>query len=130
MLLDEHLSPEIAGSLRSRGHDVVAVSERGELRTAKDIDVLVVAGRERRVVVTQDIGDFMRLGARRLPDRRWHLGVVLAPPRAFPTSSGGFGRLIRALEALLTDHPGDDDLIGDVIWLQRAADDGPRPEEL
>ncbi len=130
LLLDEHLSPEIAGSLRSRGHDVVAVSERGELRTAKDIDVLVAAGRERRVVVTQDIGDFMRLGARRLPDHRWHAGIVLVAPRTYPTSSSGFGLLIRALEALLTDHPGDDDLIGDVIWLKRAADDQARPGEL
>ena len=117
LLLDEHLSPEIAASLRSRGHDVVAVSERGELRTAKDIDVVVAAAREQHVVVTQDIGDFVRLGARRLPDRRWHSGIVLVAPRAFPTSRNGFGPLIRALEALLLDHPGDDDLIGDVIWL-------------
>jgi hypothetical protein len=123
LLLDEHLSPALAASLRSRGHDAVAVSERGELRTAKDIDVLVAAAGEQRVVVTQDIGDFMRLGARRLPDQRWHRGVVLAAPRTFPTSRDGSGLLIRALDVLLAAHPGDDDLVGEVVWLKRAPDD-------
>jgi hypothetical protein len=124
LLLDEHLAPDLAESLRSRGHDVVAVAERGDLRSRKDIEVLVAAARERRVVVTEDVGDFMRLAARRLPDLHWHAGVVLVAPRSFPTSSDALGRLMRALDALLVDHPGDGDLIGEVIWLKRAADDG------
>ena len=123
LLLDEHLSPEVARSLRSRGHDVEAVAERGILRSEKDIDVLVAAAREQRVVVTQDIGDFTRLGARRLPDLHWHAGVVLVAPGAFPTSSEGFGRLIRALEALLAAHSDDEELIGEIAWLKRAPED-------
>ena len=130
LLLDEQISPAIAEALRRRGHDIVAVGERRDLLSRTDLDVLVAAAAEGRVAVSENIRDFARLGAHRLPSRRWHHGVVLVSRRGFPGSRNGFGLLIRALEALLTDHPGDDDLIGDVIWLKRAADDRPRPDEL
>lgn len=119
LLLDEHLSPDIAEALRSRGHDVVAVTERRELRGRPDVDVLVVAAAERRVMVTEDIRDFAWLGLRWLPTRRPHHGVVLVPRRSFPRHPAGYGGLVRALEALLAAHPGDDDLVADVVWLKR-----------
>jgi predicted nuclease of predicted toxin-antitoxin system len=123
LLLDEHLSPQIAESLRSRGHDVVAVVERPELRGRPDIDVLVAAAAERRVVVSEDIRDFARLGLSWLPSRKPHFGTILVSRRSFPRHPAAYGRLVRALEALLAAHPGDDDLVGDVIWLRRAAPD-------
>jgi hypothetical protein len=123
LLLDEHLSPGMAEALRSRGHDVVAVAERTELRGRPDIDVLVAAAAERRVVVTEDRRDYVRFGLRWLPSRRPHHGVVLLSPRSFRRHPAGYGRLLRALEALLAAHPGDDDLVGDVIWLERASSD-------
>ena len=123
LLLDEHLSPQIARALRSHGQDVVAVAESPEMRRGSDVEVLIAAASERRVVVTRDIGDFTILGARRLPNQRWHHGVVLVPRHSFPASDEGFGRLIRALAALMGAHPGDEDLVGQVMWLARSPDD-------
>ena len=121
LLLDEHLSPEIAVALRQRGHDVVAVAERPDLRRSADIAILAVAASEGRVVVTQNVRDFAALGARRLPSRKPHAGVVLVPRQRFRGSRSGFGLLIRALAAFLDAHPGDDELAGRVIWLECAS---------
>ena len=126
LLLDEHFSPDIADSLRRRGHDVVAVAERVELRGLVDPDILDIAATEHRVVVTGDVGDFARLGGRRLRNLKPHVGVVLVPRRSFPGSADAFGRLIRALDALLLAHPGDDDLTDDVVWLKPADEGGAK----
>ena len=124
LLLDEHYATEVASALRDRGYDVIAVAERQDLRRRMDIDVLVAAAEEGRVVVTEDAKDFVPIGLRRLPSREPHSGIVLVSPRAVPRSRNGFGLLIRALDALLVAHPGDGDLVGDVIWLRQATDDG------
>jgi len=123
MLLDEHFSPEIAASLRRHQHDVVAVAEREDLRGKVDPALLAAAATERSVVVTEDVGDFMPLAARRLSDRKPHRGVVLVSRQAFPRHRAGFGRLVRALETLLAQHPGDDDLVGSMVWLERVPDE-------
>jgi hypothetical protein len=123
LLLDEHYSPEIATSLRGRGHDVVAVTERTDLRHLADTSILDTAAAEGRAVVTEDAKDFMPVGARRLSSRESHHGVVLVSPRSFPRTRRGFGRLVRALDALLAQHPGDHDLVGSVVWLK------PLPDE-
>jgi hypothetical protein len=123
LLLDEHYAPEVASALRDRGHDVIAVAERQDLRRKIDIDILMAAALDGRVVVTEDAKDFMPIGLRRLPSREPHSGIVLVSPHAFPRSRNGFGLLIRALDALLIAHLGDVDLVGEVVWLKRAADD-------
>jgi hypothetical protein len=119
LLLDEHLSPKLAEVLRRAGHDVVAVAERPDLRGRPDSDVLTAAAAERRTVVTMDIADYAILGARRLPSRQPHHGIVFVSRRTFPRSGDGLGLLIRALESLLASHPGDEHLLGEVFWLER-----------
>ncbi|MFL5839912.1 MAG: DUF5615 family PIN-like protein [Thermoleophilaceae bacterium] len=59
--LDEHLSPEIARQLRDRGHDVVAVGERSDLRGRSDRVHFASLPDERRAIVTRDLGDFRSL---------------------------------------------------------------------
>ena len=123
LLLDEHFSPDVARALRERGHDVVTVPDRPELRGEEDSVILDRAADEGRVVVTVDVRDFSRLGLRRLPSLKPHFGIVLVTPMSFSASSRGFGRLIRALEALLAAHLGDEDLVADVHWLQPVPED-------
>ena len=100
LLLDEHLSPEIARQLRGRGHDVLAVGERHDLRGRPDRVHLASQPDQRRVIVTRDLGDFRPLlaGALRSGTRTYGLICV---PRRFSLSRREIGRLVHALDALL-----------------------------
>lgn len=72
LLLDENLSARVALDLRSEGHDVVHIRERGALGRS-DQQVLDLAFEEDRVLVTANVADFQKLaGAREI-----HAGVVL-----------------------------------------------------
>ncbi len=61
LLLDEMWSPEIAKQLRRREHDVISALDRDDVRVLSDEDLLELARKERRVVVTRDVGDYSRL---------------------------------------------------------------------
>ncbi|MBI2982806.1 MAG: DUF5615 family PIN-like protein [Chloroflexi bacterium] len=117
LLLDEMWSPAIAEQLRRRGHDAIASLERDDLRGLSDDAVLDLARSLRRVVVTRDVGDYAGLARRLRGEDRDHHGVVLVSPRRFSAAAEGIGALVRALDALLKEHRGNDDLVNDVMWL-------------
>jgi hypothetical protein len=108
LLLDEKYPSAVAERLRARGHDVVAVTERPELRSLTDPDVFMVSQRERRAVVTENVADFVEI-ADRLDERgQPHFGLVLIDPanyrRGHPRT---IGRMVTQLDQLLRDHPDD-----------------------
>jgi uncharacterized protein with PIN domain len=70
--LDEHVSRAVAKGLRQRGADVLTVPEAGMIG-ASDEEHLALAGREGRVIFTQD-DDFLRLAAQGY----LHAGIVYA----------------------------------------------------
>jgi uncharacterized protein DUF5615 len=118
LLLDEHLSPSIAAVLRSRGHDVVAIAERDDLRGVSDTLVFAAAARERRAVVTVDVGDSRAVAVAALASGGSSFGLVLVSPGRY---SGG-GPLLAALDQLLRELPADDDLVvrrGGEVWLRQ-----------
>jgi Domain of unknown function (DUF5615) len=119
LLLDEHLSPEIARQLRERGHDVVAVGERTDLRGRPDRVHFASLPDEQRAIVTRDLGDFRPLLAEALRRGASTYGLVCVPAR-FPLNRDGIGRLAAALDALLAAHPAVDAAVslGGEIWLQ------------
>jgi predicted nuclease of predicted toxin-antitoxin system len=122
LLLDEHLSPEIARQLRELGHDVTAVAERADLRGRPDRVHFATLPGEQRAIVTRDLGDFRPLLAEALRRGSKTYGLVCVP-RRFPLSRDAIGRIVAALDALLQAHTEVDAAItlGGEIWLQDPA---------
>ena len=118
LLLDEHLSPEIARQLRAQGHDVIAVAERDDLRGRSDRVHFASLPDQQRAIVTRDLGDFRPLLADALRRGTPTYGIVCVPHR-FPLRRDTIGRIVRALAALLDAHPEPDAIIkqGGEIWL-------------
>jgi predicted nuclease of predicted toxin-antitoxin system len=124
LLLDEHLSPEIARQLRARGHDVIAAGERDDLRGRSDRVHFASLSDQQRAIATRDVGDFRPLLAQALRSGTQTYGLVCIP-RRFSLSRKAVGRLVRALEALLETHPAPDAAIrrGGEIWLDDPQED-------
>ena len=118
LLLDEHLSPEIARQLRAQGHDVIAVAERDDLRGRPDRVHFASLPDQQRAIVTRDLGDFRPLLAIALRRGTPTYGIVCVAHR-FPLRRDTIGRIVRALTALLYAHPELDGIIkqGGEIWL-------------
>jgi len=108
LLLDEMFSPAIAAELRDRGHDVVAIKEHPEWQALADPDVVELARREQRAIVTKNIRDFRPLHAELVAaEGPGHPGMVFAPP-SFRLTKADTGQIVSALEAKLAEYPGDD----------------------
>lgn len=114
--MDEMISPLVATGLRSRGVDVVAVQEHRQLRGTADRSLLEVARDEGRVVVTNNVRDFRILQAEAARQGLVPVGVILIPSNAL-CSRPAAGRMIDALTAITVAFPGDEDLLGQELWL-------------
>lgn len=115
--MDEHYSPVVASRLRERGHDVIAAGESSELQEPSDEELLRWAQHEGRVVVTENVRDFMVLHRAFLSRADLHAGMLFTSPRAFPRRMDAVGRLIAALGAFIEGRAETETLEGDVAWL-------------
>lgn len=100
LLLDEMLPAVIAEQLRARGRDVVALTERSQLRAVSDAELFELVQREERAVVTYD-SDFLALEQRYQAEGREHHGLVIVHRRRFLMGPAGVGPLVTALDALV-----------------------------
>jgi hypothetical protein len=95
-------SPAIAAELRERGHDVIAVADRPDLRAKSDEEIFAWASTERRWLLTENVKDFRPIMLRALPGGPPGCGLLFTSSRAFPRSRKNPGPLINALHAWLT----------------------------
>ena len=117
LLLDEMLSPAIARELRERGHDVLAIAEQAGWVALSDPEVMALARTERRAIVTNNPRDYRPLHADAItPGGPGHFGMVFMSGSHRRTKADT-GRIISALEAMLTEYPGDEDLANGECWL-------------
>ncbi len=76
-----------------------------------------IARAERRAIVTNNVRDFRPLHAELVAaGGEGHAGMVFVPG-TMPRTKGGTGQLIAALEAKLTEYPGDYDLANGETWI-------------
>jgi uncharacterized protein DUF5615 len=115
LVLDEMFSPTIAVTLRERGHDVIAVAERVDLRAMTDDDLYAWAAAEHRWLLTENVKDFRPIMLRALQTSSATPGLLFTSSRTFPRSRKNPGPLIDALHAWLTKGPPSPPLIED--WL-------------
>ncbi len=109
LLLDEMYPPFIATQLQARGHDVIAVTARSEMRALPDDDVFAAAHQERRAVATENIADFSAIAD--AADRRGqaHHGLILIDPGKYPRGNPRtIGRLVTELDRLLNARRGEE----------------------
>ena len=121
LLLDEHLPQVIAARLRLLGYDVVAVAERSDLRGSSDHALWVAARSLGRLIVTQDVGDFIRLALQDAAIARSHPGLVLIHHGWFSRGDRHIGRLEESLRVLLAANPAEDALARRITWLEAVA---------
>src|SRR5438309_791299 len=108
-------SAAIAVQLRRRGHDVVAVLERSDLRGQSDAVVFSLAQVEERAIVTENVIDYRPIAAAELQRNRTHCGVLFTTNRGFPRHDPRTtGRLVTALDNLLRSMP---DATNQEYWL-------------
>jgi len=105
LLLDEMLSAVIAQQLRNRGHAVLAVGERHELRGLSDADLFEQAQQDSRAIVTYNREDFLALDRRHRDAGRDHHGIVILHPRRFVQGAATIGLLVTSIEAFLAEGP-------------------------
>lgn len=117
LLLDEMFSSAIAVQLRRRKHDVLAVTERSELVSSSDHEVVAWAAAERRALVTNNVADYIALFREALQRDEEHFGLILTDDRRFPRTRAGAGAIVRALVAVLDASPSDDALRNGLRWL-------------
>jgi hypothetical protein len=109
-LLDEHISPSVAGGLRRRNREIVVLGlaewESGRLLGLSDVSILQAATTQRLTLVTYDrktVPPLLKVWAE---EGRDHGGVIFVDDKTIPPSN--FGGLLRALLALWGEAGGWD----------------------
>lgn len=102
LLLDEMFSAQLARSLRSRGHDVIAVVESPELRALTDADIFKWAASHGRRVLTENVKDFRPLLLQAHESGASCANLLLTSSRTFPRSRNSLGLLTDAIDNWLT----------------------------
>jgi Domain of unknown function (DUF5615) len=117
VLLDEMYDRAIAEQLRARGHDVVAVTERVDLRNASDEELLTRMAEEERVILTENAVHFMPALRRTLEAGETCFGLLISSPKSMPRSHRTVGLFVDVLERELNAHPGADALQAQMAFL-------------
>ncbi|MFO7767588.1 MAG: DUF5615 family PIN-like protein [bacterium] len=127
LLLDEHIHASAAPALRERGIDAIHVRDK-ESASSSDIDILATARSRRRVLVTRDAGDFMRLAEHLRASGGDPPGLLLVSHRFPPTAPDilveALTEWVRSTEQMrLTVFRGSS-------WLRPPGDEESEPDEV
>lgn len=114
VLLDEMYAPTLVDALADRGIDAVTVPGRA-FAGRPDPDVLELAAKEGRVLLTGNVADFTALAADWLLAGRHHLGILIALSSRFTRRPDGRAVIAAAVAAMAEEETDDR-----VIFLDRA----------
>ncbi|MHB8730766.1 MAG: DUF5615 family PIN-like protein [bacterium] len=116
VLLDADIPPAVAIGLRRAGHDVVAASGDASLEALDDSQLLRLATKQRRVLVTFNIADFIELARTCANTQEDHAGIILVHSGSFRRTE--IGPIVTALDGLLKSRSS---FTNSVLYLARSS---------
>ena len=116
LALDHHYQTAIAGQLRLKAHDVVSAVERGWQREP-DEALLALCVAEQRTLLTNNVGDFMKIVRSWAISGRQHAGLIFTSDASLPRTHAAIGRYVKLLDALLHEHPAPGQFADRIHWL-------------
>jgi predicted nuclease of predicted toxin-antitoxin system len=116
ILLDADVPPAVAIGLRRAGHDVVAASGDASLEALDDFQLLRLATRQSRVLVTFNIADFVELARTCAATREDHAGIILVHSGSFRRTE--IGAIVTAVNNLVESRSA---FTNGVLYLARSA---------
>ncbi|CAG0930479.1 hypothetical protein TFLX_01775 [Thermoflexales bacterium] len=120
---DEHIIPQLARILRTRGYVAQSALEASMIGRS-DKDHLTYATHHQMAILTFDHVDFVRLARQWAADNRAHAGIIISPQ----FSGQRLSQLLQPLSRLL-DTLTADELCNQVVFLQRFGAHRPRIAE-
>lgn len=120
LLLDEQYPARLVRALRERGADAEGVDERSPSWGLADEELLAVAAGEGRVLVSENVADFMRLYGEWGAAGRRHAGIVIALSSRSTRTPAGYEVLVSALVELCAERSGSEALADAVHFLVRS----------
>ncbi len=120
LLLDEMISPRIARELRAKDFDIQAIkSDRPDLETVADREIVRRMAAEKRAVVTNDVLDFQLIHSQLQASGEAHYGLVFTSDATMPRNKASIPLWVNTLKELLEANPADDALRNRVRHLPR-----------
>jgi hypothetical protein len=120
ILLDAHISAQrVAVPLREAGHDVRAADEERQLDGTPDEELLALAVKEERVLVTCDINDFPAIVRSWAQDGRTHAGCAIIAR----IDHGEFGVILDVITRAIAVYPAQADWTDLTLFLSREPHD-------
>ncbi len=111
LLLDEMISPRIARELRAKDFDVQAIkSDRPDLESVADLEIVRRLAAEKRAVVTNDVLDFQLIHNQMAVAGEDHYGMLFTSDATMPRNKASISLWVKTLTAVLKADPADDSL--------------------
>jgi hypothetical protein len=119
LLVDEMYPPIVAQRLRDEhAADAVSVLERPDLRGRPDSEIFDAAQREQRVIVTENVRDYVPFARSHQAAGGVHYGLALTTNRRFPRAQPDtVSRIVDRLVSLLAKETADPVASNREIWL-------------
>jgi hypothetical protein len=112
LVLDEMYPPALAQALQAVAIDATTIIELGMTGTP-DPDVFAYALAEHRVLLTENVADFVAIAAQHSTAGGHHRGLLIALSSRFSRRASGHGAIVKAIQA----HQADE-LTDRIIYLE------------
>ena len=108
LLLDEMISPRIARELRNKDFDAQAIkSDRPDLETVADREIVSRMASEKRAIVTNDVLDFQAIHNQMQAAGEEHFGMVFTNDSTMPRNKASIPLWVTSLAELLKANQDD-----------------------